>query len=40
MLDNILAALLKDLVERGKIDLSECFIDATFASARKVSWSW
>lgn len=35
VLDKILAALLKDLVDRGKIDLSECFIDATFVSAKK-----
>lgn len=34
-LDRILRALLADLQERGKIDLSEAFIDGTFASAKK-----
>ena len=34
-LDGILRALLADLQERGKIDLSEAFIDGTFASAKK-----
>jgi len=31
----ILTALAKDMEERGKLDLSECFIDGTFASAKK-----
>ncbi len=31
----ILAALADDLEERGGLDLSECFVDATFASAKK-----
>ena len=35
----VLAAILKrlaeDLLERGKLDLSECFVEATFASAKK-----
>lgn len=35
VLDNILKALAEDLRRRGKIDLSECFIDATFAGAKK-----
>ena len=30
-----LEALCKDLIERGKIDLSECYIDGSFASAKK-----
>ena len=34
-LANVLKALADDLFERGKIDLSECFVDATFASAKK-----
>ena len=34
-LDTILRALLADLQERGKIDLSEAFIDGSFASAKK-----
>ena len=35
VLDHILKALAEDLRRRGKIDLSECFIDATFAGAKK-----
>lgn len=33
--DKILRKLAEDLKERGKIDLSECFIDGTFATAKK-----
>lgn len=33
--EKILRALAEDLEERGKIDLSEAFIDGTFAPARK-----
>jgi transposase len=32
---HILRALAEDLVARGKLDLSETFIDATFAAAKK-----
>lgn len=28
-------ALCKDLIERGKLDLTECYIDGSFASAKK-----
>lgn len=35
VLDRILKALAEDLRRRGKIDLSECFVDATFAGAKK-----
>jgi len=31
----ILKALADDLVERGVLDLSECFVDATFAPAKR-----
>lgn len=31
----ILEALARDLEERGEIDLSECYIDATFVVAKK-----
>jgi transposase len=31
----VLAALAADLKRRGKIDISECFIDGSFASAKK-----
>ena len=34
-LDRLLQRLAEDLRDRGKIDLSEAFVDATFASARK-----
>ncbi len=34
-LKRVLHALADDLYERGTIDLTECFIDATFAAAKK-----
>jgi transposase len=34
-LDRLLQCLAEDLRDRGKIDLSEAFVDATFASAKK-----
>jgi transposase len=34
-LDRLLQRLAEDLRDRGKIDLSEAFVDATFASAKK-----
>src|ERR1051325_9232846 len=33
--NKILQTLAEDLKKRGKIDISECFIDGTFASAKK-----
>lgn len=33
--EQILKHLAEDLKERGGLDLSECFVDATFASAKK-----
>ena len=33
--DKVLWGIAKDLKERGKIDITECFIDGTFASAKK-----
>lgn len=35
VLRQILERLAEDLRERGKLDLSECFVDATFVSAKK-----
>lgn len=35
VLRKILEALAEDLHRRGKIDLSECFVDATFVGAKK-----
>ena len=35
VLDAILRALVEDLKEHGGLDLSECFIDGTFVSAKK-----
>src|SRR4030095_10573017 len=34
-LDRLLQRLAEDLRDRGRIDLSEAFVDATFASAKK-----
>ena len=34
-LSTILSTLAKDLYDRGKIDVEECFIDGTFTSAKK-----
>ena len=36
----ILTALAKDMEERGKINLQECFIDGTFSSAKKGGLAW
>ncbi len=36
--ERILEALARDLKERGKLDLSECFIDGTFVVAKKSSY--
>lgn len=33
--DKVLWEIAKDLKDRGKIDITECFIDGTFASAKK-----
>lgn len=33
--ERVLEALAQDLKERGKLDLSECFIDGTFVVAKK-----
>lgn len=35
VMDTILKALAEDLRRRGKLDLSECYIDATFAGAKR-----
>jgi hypothetical protein len=34
VLGSVLEALAEDLEERGEIDLSECYIDATFVAAK------
>src|ERR687891_469664 len=34
-LRRVLEALAEDLRERGEVDLSECFIDGTFVTAKK-----
>ena len=36
----ILEALARDLEDRGKINLSECFIDGTFVVAKKGAAAW
>jgi hypothetical protein len=33
--DKVLYRLAQDLRDRGKIDITECFLDGTFASAKK-----
>ena len=38
--ERVLAALSEDLRERGGLDLSECFIDATFVGAKKGEGVW
>ena len=38
--EKILNALAQDLEERGQLDLSECFIDGTFAPAKKGASAW
>ena len=38
--DKIIAALARDLQERGGIDMSECFIDGTFSLAKKGGFVW
>lgn len=38
--ERILEALATDLKERGKLDLSECFIDGTFIVAKKGEDAW
>ncbi len=40
VLARILEALVEDLDERGGLDLSECFIDATFVMAKKGGCQW
>lgn len=40
LFEQILAALAEDLKERGELDLSECFIDGTFVSAKKGGQVW
>ncbi len=39
-LRRILECLAEDLRERGELDLSECFIDATFVVAKKGALGW
>jgi len=38
--ERILEALARDLKDRGKLDLSECFIDGTFVVAKKGAHAW
>lgn len=38
--ERVLGALAEDLKARGGLDLSECFVDATFASAKKGVLEW
>lgn len=38
--ENVLRALVKDVKERGKLDLTECFIDGSFVIAKKGVAGW
>lgn len=40
VLQGVLEALAQDLEVRGQLDLSECFIDATFVIAKKGAREW
>ena len=40
VLEHLLQGLADDLRERGKLDLSECFIDGTFVVAKKGGSAW
>lgn len=40
VLERLLQALAEDLRDRGKLDLSECFIDGTFVVAKKGGSAW
>lgn len=39
-LERVLNMVATDLKERGRLDLSECFIDATFVAAKKGAAAW
>nr|RIX96731.1 transposase [Deinococcus sp. RM] len=39
VLDRALQALYELLADQGQLNLSECYIDATFASAKKGAWT-
>ena len=39
-LERVLEALAQHLKERGGLDLSECFIDGTFVTAKKGGAAW
>lgn|SRR5487761_23137 len=36
----VLRVLAEDMKKRGKLDVSECFIDGTFSSAKKGAYVW
>jgi hypothetical protein len=38
--EKVLRALVTDVKERGKLDLTECFIDGTFIIAKKGAEGW
>jgi transposase len=38
--EKILQALVRDVKERGKLDLTECFIDGSFVIAKKGAEGW
>jgi transposase len=40
VLENLLRAFVKDVKERGGLDLTECFIDGSFVIAKKGAKGW
>lgn len=38
--EKILRALARDLRDRGRLDLTECFVDATFVGAKRGGFVW
>ncbi len=40
VLEKVLKAMVEDVRDRGKLDLSECFIDGTFVMAKKGGDAW
>lgn len=39
-MEKILQELVRDLKERGRLDISECFIDGTFVVVKKGAMGW
>jgi hypothetical protein len=35
-----LARYIRHLVQKGRLELEQCFVDATFSPARAAAWAW